>query len=1010
MTTNHVAPTGSAVITTPVDNGFVRNAQIPVSGTVPLNTLPVVVRMYFGVNPTPVAQETAAFNGTNWSVDIRGTFAPGAYRLVATQSGDTAISVTLRVTPVAITSPSGEVPSKQFTVSGTGAEHGLGTVTVYDSNNRVLGPGTTTANGGWTAPVTMEGESLTFYATQKIGSYTSTRSDPVTVSLKANVVITAPLDNAVITEFTPIVSGDGKTGASITVHRAGNSADVYGTGSVLSGKWSIRLTKALPRGSFTLQASQNYNGPITLSNQVRVTVEVKPKTPVIATPAENSTNPPSFPVTGTEGEVGATMRIYRDLTDTVVGQAPVNGNSWSIPVAAPPGSFRVTAQQEVSGQKSERSQPRQLNIKPPQPDKLTAVVDANGAVTVGGNGYVTATFYIHTDKAATPVDSFPVTVTPWSKRFDDWQPGDYSLDGRQSVPGHQGQAIYSDWTAQSKAFTLPVPQPTLSVRVSPQGIPTFEGRGKYWAGHPHSRVEVRLNGETTPVEPIVEVDENGLWSITARAAWAPGDYQVTAIQRFNALSSAPVTPPVPVVIPAQRPDIDDIVENGQSPQISGRCWRGAVVTLKFGNDPTPHPVPDTDNNGQWTFRRAAPFLPGTHTFTVTQTFGGQTSDEASGTFEIDVPQPMITPPPGGQVGHLPGLNGTQGIVGCIIKVFDNVTLELLGEVTVASANWTVSLKELEYTTYTVFAVQSLGDKASEPSPTVTFEVVLFAPSITRPTPPRNEPRALMIEGKAIGKSGIDLAQVEVEVDGVARPRIVAHPDTGLYQLNLNLPVGLHQVRCRQFMRDEASPFSELVQFTVVPGAPLIETPAVNETVAGTTVVVCGFGYGGDTVEVALASAPGAPLGTAVVQPDGTWSCTIVIPDTSGAHSIVATQRLGEYVSDKSPERSIVLPAEAPTFIAPSEGSWNQNPPAFGGGAREGAQVEVRAWYNAEDKLVQGIPVSGGAWAGESGRPLAEGGNWAQAVQTVAGKTSMAADSPRFEIARHEDSTPRHTDP
>lgn len=776
-----------------------------------------------------------------------------------------------------------------------------------------------------------------------------------------------------------------------------------------SGNWQASSTHVFPSGDATVRV-RFYDDPGATPYGYTQSVTFKVLGyPRITLPAAALPQNSNFDLSGDNGLAQSTIVAYYDLTDIAVGQSTVRQDgTWTIPVAVSAGTVSLAVEQFSGGNSSGRDTYRSFKIKPQRPTKLTVEVDAQGKVTLGGVGHIGATFYLHVVNNGTPFRSFPVTTSPWTVLFPDWLPGTSLIVGRQSVPDGAGQPIYSDWAPENTTVVVPVPPPTLSYRVSPEGVPTFSGTGRNWAGQPASRVEVRLNNTGSAIVPIVDVRADTTWSSTATARWAPGTYEVTAIQRFTALQSAWVEP-VSVVIPAPPAVIEKVTPNGLFAKVAGQCWPGAELIITFSDNPASHPVVDTDKNGQWDFQRPTAFRPGRHTVTVTQTFGGQTSNEVSMPFEIVVSVLVIPPPPGGQTDHLPVLQGTGGIDGFTISVFDYVTHDLLGETLATGNAWSVPLKELDYLTHTVFAIQVLGDLQSVPSTSVAFNVVLFAPRIDFPKTRTSVPRTFTVEGYARPGKAFDRTMVELYLDGALRSVVYPHFGDGYFKEVLTLPLGACVLTGKQYFRDQESSFTVDVAIVVVPDKAQIETPGVTEAV-GRSVFVCGFGYPGDTVVIALAGATGTPLGTDVVQEDGTWFCLIELSGTAGELSLVTEQRNGEYVSGWSPPRKCELLEAEPTFTRPSEGAWVEPVPGLAGSARPGALVDVSTWYNPDLKLAKGIVATAGTWVGESEHSLSEGPHWARAVQVVGGKRSMPADSKRFEIAPSDEPPRRHPTP
>ncbi|UFP99042.1 Ig-like domain-containing protein [Pseudomonas fitomaticsae] len=919
--------------------------------------------------------------------------------------------------PPLITTPPGTVfPTTTPTITGTGQagakvqlwRNGM----PHSSVSYVSG---TSGVGTWslTTYTSSEGSLTVSVREEYTGWEGRIESSPVSFTITlpvADPFIDDPKPNQVITVANPTISGRGQNGASIDIWRQGGAGGIYGTGTVQGTGWRVTLTKPLPNGQFIFHAEQiTSSGNRKWSTPVPVEVRLKPGTLLIANPPANSIVNRTFDVSGIGGAAGADIKVMLDLQDRVVGATRAQGDSWSasvtLPDDVPPGEIRLACEQILNGIPSDRSLYRPFKLSPPQPTKLTVQVDAQSKVTLGGVGHIGATFHLHVLGNMTPFHSFTVATSPWTVLFPDWLPSFSLVVGRQSVPDSAGQPIYSGWTPESTTVVVPVPRPTLSFRVSPDGIPTFSGTGRNWAGQPASRVEVRLNYNGDVIVPIVDVRADMTWSSTATARWAPGTYEVSAIQRFAELPS-PWSVPVFVVIPAPPAVIEKVTPNGLFAKVVGQCWPGAELTITFGDNPASHPVADTDKDGQWDFQRPAAFRPGTHTVTVTQTFGGQTSHPVSLSFDIAVKVLVITPPPGGQTDHLPVLQGIGGIEGFTIRVFDFVTHEQLGETLATGDDWSVPLKELDYGSHTVFAVQELGGLQSQPSTPVTFDVVLSAPRIDFPKTGTSVPRTFTVEGYARAGKGFDRTEVEVYLDD-APHRVYPNFADGYFKQQFTRPLGPCVLKARQYFKDQESPLSQDVLVTIVPDKALIETPAMGEAV-GRTATICGFGYPEDTVVVALPD--GSELGQAAVQGDGTWFCLVELPGTGTDLSLVTEQRKGEYRSGWSEPWPVPLLAAPPTFDEPGEGKWEGATPEFAGGALAESRVDVVAWYDADKKHANALVTNGGRWAGASERNLPAGPQWARAVQVVDGKRSMPADSKRFEIAPSDEPPRRHPTP
>ncbi|WP_085709594.1 MULTISPECIES: Ig-like domain-containing protein [unclassified Pseudomonas] len=920
------------------------------------------------------------------------------------------------ILPVQITAPAqGSNVQRTVTISGTGAYPGA-TIKIL-VNGTVYGSGSATSSS-WNVQASNLpiGTAIKIVATQTLNGVTTAVSPELVVNVLDDVrepVIESPKTGDVITVPKPTISGTGHSGATIRIYEAGSDAILYGSGNVSNGSWSIDLTEPLPNRRITLVAGQTFNnGTVKWSNEVPVDVRLKPGTLLIGNPPANTIVNRTFDISGTGGTAGADIKVMLDLEDLEVGTTQAQGDIWRASVTFPakiqPGEVRLACEQKLNGIPSDRSPYRPFNLRPERITSLAATVDDDAKVTITGTGTVGATLYIHYVGDDAPLKTFTVPSNSWSMDYPDWLPGvaPYRIGARQSVAGSDGQPIYSDWADREGTFTVNVPLPTLTYRVSPDGNPTFSGTGRNWPGQPASTIEVRLNNTNDPIVPIVDVQPNRSWTSAAAARWAPGTYLVTARQSFKAVSSTWLQPTERVVISAPPAVIEKVTPDGLSAKVAGQCWPGAQLTITFSDNPASHTVADTDRNGQWDFQRSTAFRPGRHTVTVTQTFGGQTSSPVSMSFEIAMSVPVITPPPNGQTDHLPELQGTGGIEGGKIQVFDFVTLGLLGEATATGDVWSVKLLELDYREYTVFAIQSLDELKSQRSASVTFKVVLFAPRIDFPKNRTSVPRTFTVEGYARAGKDFDRTEVEVYLDGVPY-RVYPHFGDGYFKQNFTRPLGPCVLKARQYFQDQESPFTQDVLVTIVPDKPIVETPAEGDAV-GRIAMICGFGYPKDTVVVALPD--GTELGEAEVQEDGTWFCQIVFPGTGTDLSLVTEQRKGEFRSGWSEPQRLQRLADPPTFDEPPEGKWEGATPQFAGDALAGSRVDVLPWYNAEEKHANALVTDGGRWAGASERNLPAGPQWARAVQVVGGQRSIPADSKRFEIAPSDEPPRRHPTP
>ncbi|MCU1751291.1 hypothetical protein [Pseudomonas sp. 6D_7.1_Bac1] len=816
------------------------------------------------------------------------------------------------------------------------------------------------------------------------------------------LVITSPETGDVVRELRPEVSGTGHDGTTITIFREGGGGGVYGSGTVVNGIWKIKLTQDLPVGAFVFHAEAKIGTTLVgWSNTVPVTVRYPvPNAPAITVPGAGTVQNQTFTVSGAGGAAGATVEILKDFADhTVIGTGPVKaGGSWDVTVTVPPGPVSLVAEQFIySDEHSARSAPRTFKIRP---SRLVVNVAYPNDKTVrfSGAGYTRATVEIWYKGGGGGIQwTATVVGSSWQKEVIGWVPGSYVMSVLQKVSDGSGGWIDSEWS-NDVSVAVPVPKPTLNQPTDlPSQMPGFSGTGTSWTGQPATKVDVWLNGAVHVAVPQATVNGSS-WTVTAAQKLAPGTYSVKVRQVFDSKQSDWVELPGNMIVPAPLPTIESIVENGLSPDISGTCWPNAVVTLKFSdNNSATHPA--IVNGGNWTFRRDTPFATEvTHTVTVTQTAGEQTSSPATRTFTVNKPllKPVITQPQKDQeVGRDLTVRGRDGVKGATMKLRDAQFERPLGEKLLTSdGDWSIELKDLAFRKYTIDAIQVIGQRESLRSDYCFFEVVVVPPNIEVPAPGGDLPRTSTLSG-----TGLPGARVEVWLQGNAQPLLsnILVGENGHWEGEVTLPIGAKTIWARQTLGDERpSKDSPPLNYRVVPALPFIETPGTNERV-GRWTVVSGFGYPGDTVAVALAAAPQTVLGRAPVLDDRTWSVPVELDRPGGTQRLIAVQSRDGFDS-RSSERAILLGSYLPTIDVPAQGRWVTDPVGFAGKGRVGTG-ELASWFNPDQVLAPGVPVTAQGWQRSVTQPLPGGGNWVRFKQDIQDETGGSdwADSERFEV-------------
>jgi hypothetical protein len=908
--------------------------------------------------------------------------------------GDVSMTGQVRVehiVPAPFIDPIRNVSARSVVVTGGGALYAHGAaVFVRTSVSADPSEARVTFGGIWNATVnlTPDGRHMTIDAYQVVSGKPSENSLGQHIFL---AYISAPDANTVM------VTGDsfrgfGAPGSKVKVVKRDNQSFQLAAETTIGANdsWASPLNVALPSGPVAVVAIFELTGfPRVVSAPVTYNVL---GAPAITGPAANSIQAQTFNLSGNNALKGATVTVYRDPSETSVGHTLVtqDNGSWSADVTVAAGPTSLAALQTLNGKDSGRSSPRAFKIKPPKLFDIQVTYPRPGTAKFSGAGHAGATVDVHKTGVNDPQVSTGVSGGQWAVEWSDQPPGSYSVDIRQKLP--DGSAwIHSDWSDRL-TVTIPVPTPTLEVQVGGDRKPVFSGIGHSWTGQPAAQIEVLRVGESTPAVPTVEV-ANNRWSSAATEAWNPGTYSVEARQLFNNLSSEPTSKQF--VIRAPVPTVE-VRQDGLTPRFSGTCLNGAQVQLQFDGDSN-SPYAAQVNGATWSFTRQEPFMPGTYTARVTQSFGGQTSDEVSQPFEVVVLRPVITSPVNDEeVDHNPIIQGTGGIPGALMRVFDFVSETLLGEAEVTDNEWSVPLTEdLAFGDQKVYAVQQYGDFPSEDSEPVSFKVILFPPTIDHPQPGDAIARVSVIDGYARKVSGLDTATVELWLDGADEPlaTVRARGNDGYWFYDAHLPVGTYTLRAKQFFKDKDSDFSPDHAFTAVPAIPVVESPALQQHL-GATVTISGHGYTGDWVEVAWSDAPDTVLGRVQVQANRTWSMPLAVERPAGPHSLIVQQECDGYSSGWSATHEVLLLSGAPTFTTPEAGQWFAGTAFFEGTGESGKRVEVSHWFDARQVIAPDLAVADGTWAGSPREPLTPGPHWVKARQAG----SDWGESPRFDVA------------
>jgi hypothetical protein len=733
----------STIIESPANNAYVRNADIDVSGTTSVG-FQIVVSLYLGA--TLVTQETATPQSSRWSTRIRGRFEPGQYRIELSPN-PASITVNLRVTPVEITAPpSGEVPERQFIVTGRGGEQGVGQVTVHNSaSNTSMALATINPDGTWNATVTLPVEvaysGMTFYAKQTIGQYTSPNSSSVTVRLAFPApVITAPAASS-LQDPTFTLSGNmGRAGAKIRVYRDFTDELVSESTALTGANWTCSVS--VPVGPVSLAVSQVLNGRESERSEARL-FKIRP--PVLAAPTVAQTNN-TVTFSGTTAHTGATVRISK-LTgpgDLVLPTALVSSGRWEIVATDWPfGTYCFSAIQDVPGNAGDRipSLAHEFNVT----IDILAPTDVRFTTAytpvISGNGINGAKVFIRFSDGQDAASPPTVVNGQWSSTvLQQWGPvKDRELLITQERDGQTSEPV-------SLKVTIPPQAPEITHITDNELSPNIIGT--CW---PNAVVIVRFSDNANTFQATVN---GGNWSFRRPTGFAPGtEHTVTVTQIFAQQTSVPAFRTFTVSIPMLQPTIIQPAtdaEVGRDLTVrGGNGMNGATLKIRDAQYSTELQSKTLTADGSWDID-----LQG---LTVRQYFieARQTLDGRDSTpsevrqFTVVVLPPQVdVPAPGADLPRIGSVSGT-GMRGAYVTVWlAGREQPLIEDLEVDEhGDWQARV-ELEVGDHELWAIQRLGMDASRETPRQAFRAVPLAPFIESPADGERVDMDMVVSGFA----------------------------------------------------------------------------------------------------------------------------------------------------------------------------------------------------------------------------------------------------------------------
>ena len=291
------------------------------------------------------------------AADVSLDIAPMAVQATAPEGGVEcgAVDTTPPDAPVIETPADGSTtndPTPDFT--GT-AEPGSTVVVEDGEGNEVCTAVAAPVTGAWsctpTDPIADGEDTYTATATDEAGNTSPEDTVTVTIDTATTVEVLTPADGSTTDDLTPLVSGTGEDGATITVTE--NGLPICTT-TVDNGTWSC--SPALPQlpgeHTYDVTAEDEAGNTDTAATTFTIVLDpspgdtTAPAAPDITSPAQGASVEDRTPLISGTGEIGATVTVREGSTVLCTAVVRADG-SWSCSstVTLPLGPHTVTATQ-----------------------------------------------------------------------------------------------------------------------------------------------------------------------------------------------------------------------------------------------------------------------------------------------------------------------------------------------------------------------------------------------------------------------------------------------------------------------------------------------------------------------------------------------------------------------------------------------------------------------------------------------------------------------------------------
>jgi len=763
-------------------------------------------------------------------------------------------------------------------------------VTVTDPSGAPIGSAIVDASGHFTItlnPALGNAELLSFTQADAAGnvSAAATLQTP-------DFTPPAPLTQVVINADGSVVTGLGEAGATVIVSNAAGT--VLGTGTVLAdGSFSVELSPAQIDNQVlsVLQADPpgNVSAP--------VSVQAPDFTPPAAA-TELRLNTAGDVLTGV-GEAGTTVRVYVGTTQIGTTTVAADGTfSVGLDTAQLNGQQVQVTLTDASDNVSPISTVTAVDVTPPA--IVIASINDSGTQLIG------------TAEAGT-------RVTVINNNGDLLGQVTVDLDGtfvlglsQPQINGETLTIIAQDATGNPSP-PLELSAPDLTAPVQPSDL-LLNPAGTSMTGTAEAGTLITVRGPDNTLVGQVEVGADGRFTVPISPAQNNG--QLLSVVSTDDAGNVSVAAPYQANDTSPPDLVTNLAINNSFNVLTGKGEANATVTVSLGGSVIGTGTVDGAGNFQINLTPAAGSLA---TLAITQSDGTNTSAVATYVTPLVAPPTPPTNVTLGSDGLTLSGNAPSGVG---IRVYDDAgNLIGTGGATLnGTFTLTLNSAQLNGEYLQVTAVALVGGE-SQP----TF---LQAADSTAPADPLVT--SLSTNGLVLSGTGEAGATVTVRDAGGNLLGSAVVNGGGVYTVNLNAAQLNGQVLAVS-QADAAGNTSGSTRYTAAD----LQPPALptNVTINGAGTVVTGNGEAGATVTVQGANGP---VGSAVVQADGTFSVTLTTPQNDGQLLVVRQADAAGNLSS-----SVNLNAPDTTPPAAPLATINTNGTMVSGSGQVGSTVTVR---------------------------------------------------------------------